>query len=384
MVALAFWRSWLLRSGTRDFVCLPVFADELTTRGSDTLANDTAQAVAYARHLGARCVSLAGMIPAHTAYGFGVVRLMDAAATRITTGHAATAASVVRTSMAAMKQTHRDLSQTSVAFVGLGSIGRSSLELLLAQAGSSKSLVLCDVASRRHHLSALACDIAASGYSGRVTIACSDPSLPAEVYDADLIVAAISGSSRSLEVDRLRPGTIVVDDSFPPLLRHLSRAPPDGTSGRRPDDRRRPADLRALGTDARDGVVTDAQLAHLTSLRPPNTIASCQLESLLQASQAGPPGGPWSRSNHALARAYWDALTAAGVTAAPLHLLEQVLTTRVSTRLQRRRAVTAGRLRRPNGGARCPAARSIRRTSDRSQDVAFCPRALLALEQDPR
>jgi hypothetical protein len=31
--------------------------------------------------------------------------------------------------------------------------------------------------------------------------------------------------------------------------------------------------------------------------------------------------------DHALARAYWDALTAAGVTAAPLHLLEQVLTT---------------------------------------------------------
>jgi hypothetical protein len=30
--------------------------------------------------------------------------------------------------------------------------------------------------------------------------------------------------------------------------------------------------------------------------------------------------------DHALARAYWDALTAAGVTAAPLHLLDQVVT----------------------------------------------------------
>jgi predicted amino acid dehydrogenase len=212
-----------------------------------------------------------------------------------------------------------------VAFVGLGSIGRSSLELLLAQGGSSKSLVLCDVASRRHHLSALARDIAASGYCGRVTIACSDPSLPEEVYDTDLIVAAISGSSRSIVVDRLRPGTIVVDDSFPHCF--------DTSAARRRMARQ--GDVLMIGGGLLtceplertpvNGVVTDAQLAHLTSLRPPNTIASCQLESLVQASR---PDLPVVHGvvDHALARAYWDALTAAGVTAAPLHLLEQVVT----------------------------------------------------------
>ena len=35
------------------------------------------------------------------------------------------------------------------------------------------------------------------------------------MYGADLLVTAISGSAAVLDVDRLRPGTTVIDDSFP-------------------------------------------------------------------------------------------------------------------------------------------------------------------------
>jgi predicted amino acid dehydrogenase len=311
--------------GSSGFVCLPIFADELAGRGSDALSHDAARAVACASDLGARCVSLAGMIPSHTAYGLGVVRQLDAGAARVSTGHAATAASVVKTVMAAMDQAHRDLGECTVAFIGIGSIGRSSLELLLSQAGSPKALVLCDVPSRSHHLATLARALTADGYPGPVTVTCWDSSLTAEVYGSDVIIAAVSGGQQTVDVDRLRPGTIVVDDSFPHCF-------DIGTARRR---MARHGDILMLGgglltcgpvvRQLADGVLPQTQVPGVMGRRLPDTIASCQLESLLQARR---PDRPVVQGlvTPALARTYWDELTRAGVRAAPLHLLEHAVT----------------------------------------------------------
>ncbi len=310
--------------GSSGFVCIPTFADELAGRGSDALSHESARAIAHASDLGARCVSLAGMIPAHTAYGLGVVRHLADGAARVSTGHATTAASVVKTVMAAIGEAHRDLGDCTVAFLGIGSIGRSSLHLLLAQAGSPKALVLCDVPSRSHHLDTLALTLAADGYPGPVTVTCSDASLAAEVYDSDVIVAALSGGQHTIDVDRLRPGTIVVDDSFPHCF--------DVGAARRRMARH--GDILMVGgglltcgpvvRQLADGVLTQTQLSGVMSLRLPDTIASCQLESLLQARRPECPvvHGPVSP---ALAQNYWDELARTGVRAAPLHLLEHVI-----------------------------------------------------------
>lgn len=311
--------------GRSGFVCLPLFADELSARGSDVLAHEVAEAVAHAGRLGARCVSLAGMIPAHTAYGLSVVRRLDAGAARVSTGHAATAASVVKTAVAAMEHGHRDLGDCTVAFIGIGSIGRSSLELFLARAGHPRRLVLCDLPERRRHLAELAHEIATAGYAGPIDLACTESSLPAEVYEAHLIVAAITGSSqRYVDVDRLRPGTIVVDDSFPHCFDPLSARRRMETQG---DILVVGGGLLACAPQERtpvEGVVPDRHLADLGRLRLPGTIASCQLESLLQARR---PDLPLVHGavDHALARAYWDAFTSAGTEAAPLHLLHHAL-----------------------------------------------------------
>ncbi|MYS07223.1 hypothetical protein GTW71_12415, partial [Streptomyces sp. SID6041] len=90
--------------GRSGFVCLPLFADELAS--TPDLAARTARAVEHAASLGARSVSLAGMIPSLTAYGFGVRRETDGP-TAVTTGHAATAVSVVKTVHAALARTGR-------------------------------------------------------------------------------------------------------------------------------------------------------------------------------------------------------------------------------------------------------------------------------------
>lgn len=312
--------------GRSGFVCLPLFADELAERSSDELAQAAARAVESATDLGARCVSLAGMLPSHTAYGFDVVRALDSTAAQVTTGHATTVASVVKTTLAALAATGRELSELTVAVVGLGSIGRSSLELLLAlDVGSPQRLMLCDVPARWLHLADLATGLRARGYAGEIVFGGSDASLPATAYQADLIMAATSGGRSILDIDRLRPGTIVVDDSFPHCFdasSALRRMEDQGdvlvvgggllSCGR--SEQRVPEDLKLLGN-----------AEQLANRRLPDTVASCQLESLLQANS---PDLPVVRGlvDVPLALAYWEALAAAGVAAAPLHLLEQVVT----------------------------------------------------------
>ena len=309
--------------GRSGFFCLPVFADELVSAAGDPLAHDVARAVEVAAGHGAGVVSLAGMIPAHTGYGFEVVRALAPDGPRVTTGHAATAASVVRTTLLALAATDTELDQCTLAVIGLGSIGWSSLRLLLAlDLGVPKQLLLCDVASRASHLSRLAEELRAQGQPTGIAVCGPDGRVPAAVYEADLVIAAISAPGRVLEVDRLRPGTIVVDDSFPHCFDPRA-------ASRRMTDR---GDVVVVGggllaADPSERLPIDDPLLrpyahHLTGHRLPGTVPSCQLEALMQV------GRPDLAPVHglvdvALALAYWQALTDLGVEAAPLHLLLQ-------------------------------------------------------------
>ncbi|WP_239082460.1 non-ribosomal peptide synthetase [Actinoplanes teichomyceticus] len=298
------------RLGRSGFLCLPRFADELTAPG---LAADAAAAADLAAGSGARTVSLAGMIPAHTGYGAAVAELVRSPV-RVTTGHAVTAASVARTTFAAAG---RCLAGRVLAVLGVGSIGSSSLALLLARAETAPAgLLLCDLPSATERLSALAADLRERGYPGPIEIVTDGPGA---VYRAEVIVAATSGGPGTLDVGRLRPGTILVDDSFPHCFdttRALARM-------------RAHADVLIVGGGLLDcGPATRTAAAGLPVAahpgRLPGTVASCQLESLLHAVTPGLPlvCGPVSAAQ---AASYWEALDAAGVGAAPLHLLGEVV-----------------------------------------------------------
>ncbi|MFI6100024.1 amino acid adenylation domain-containing protein [Lentzea sp. NPDC051213] len=296
--------------GVSGFVCLPRFADELADP-----AAEAARAADLATRLGARSVSLAGNLPARTGYGFAVARHTTA---NLTTGHAVTAASVALTALAALDATGRTWAGTRVAFLGLGSIGRSALELLLAD-GPPQSLVLCDVPGVRLEELGVAAELCTA-----------TPFAPDLVYTADLIVAAVGAPVRVLDVDRLRPGTVVVDDSFPHCLdtdRALARMHTEadvlicggGLLGCGPATRTPATDLPPL-----------AAAAHAARQVLADSMASCQLESLLCAAD---PTLPPVRGlvDPALGRVYRDALHRFGITAAPLHLLHHRLPARASS-----------------------------------------------------
>ncbi|WP_439081535.1 amino acid adenylation domain-containing protein [Streptomyces sp. WL006] len=311
--------------GRSGFVCVPVFADELAP--GEALLGHTARGVELAGALGARTVSLAGMIPSLTGYGFDVLRELGATGAApglpaVTTGHAATVVSVVRTVRAALDATGRRLDALTVAFVGLGSIGSSSLELLLTRAHRPPArLLLCDAPGSGPRLKELAERLMERGLVEEVEVVESEGhGLPDAVYGAGLIVAAVGGGGALLDVERLAPGTTVVDDSFPHCF----------DTARALDRMDRAKDVLIVGgglldagpvrREPAEGLPAAAVAGYLARPMVPDTIASCRFESLLHASGAAvplvrglvdPPTG----------LAYWEAAEASGTRAAPLHLL---------------------------------------------------------------
>ncbi|MFE1802781.1 condensation domain-containing protein, partial [Streptomyces sp. NPDC059517] len=307
--------------GRSGFVCVSLFSDELAR--DPALVAHTARAVSLASSLGARCVSLAGMIPSLTGYGFDVLRSanLGPGSAAVTTGHAATVVSVVRTVHAALDATGKDLADLDVAFVGLGSIGTASLDLLLTRATRPpRRLLLCDAPGSGPRLRQLAQQLKERGLAAAVEVAESRPALPDAVYGADLLVTAVSSTHTLLDVDRLAPGTIVVDDSFPHCF----------DTGRALARMRERRDVLVLGggllhlgdltRETAEGLPAAAAAGYLAQPWLAGTLASCRTESLLHAAD---PQLPLVQGlvDEVAALAYWQATERAGMTAGPLHLL---------------------------------------------------------------
>jgi predicted amino acid dehydrogenase len=203
--------------------------------------------------------------------------------------------------------------------IGLGSIGSAVLALLLQRMPHPPRIVLCDAAGSAARLQMLAQAIGdAAGYRGAIEVVEAHAGAPEPVYQAHIIVGA-SSAPGILAVDRLRPGTIVVDDSFPACLDTTAAIQRMRTAGDvlitgggllSCSPSRRIVHLPIGDTRVRERIVAEL---------PPGATASCQLESLLLA---GDPQLPPTLGLVAMSGVlrYWDALLAGGFSAAPLHL----------------------------------------------------------------
>jgi hypothetical protein len=82
---------------------------------------------------------------------------------------------------------------------------------------------LCDVYAKRGEADALASGLRERhGYRGRLRVLASARGLPDGLYEATTILTAVS-VPEVIDVARLRPGTILIDDSYPPAF-SLERA----------------------------------------------------------------------------------------------------------------------------------------------------------------
>ena len=103
-----------------------------------------------------------------------------------------------------------------MAFVGLGAVGTAALRLMLAQAIHPSELILCDVPVKAAELERLAHEVCSEfRYEGRVNLSpLASGNVPDEVYRSRFVIAATNVPG-VLDVERLSPGTIVVDDLLP-------------------------------------------------------------------------------------------------------------------------------------------------------------------------
>jgi hypothetical protein len=274
-------------------------------------------AIAYADHLGARCVALTGLIPSTTDFGRGLAPAGDGS---ITTGHAATAAAVALTAQSACQSANRDLRHASVAFVGLGAIGTAALFALLGRGGHPARLLLCDVPAKRSHLEQLAQELrGAHRFRGAIEVM-TRPRLPDEAYACRFFVCATNVTG-VLDVARLQPGSIVIDDSFP-LCFDFERARERIKT--RGDILCLSAGSVSIGTSVDWAFALPPRLQSLRrdelirAMLPRNdTITGCMLSALLPAlADLLPTVGPVTAAD---CLRYWDGMERLGVTAAPLH-----------------------------------------------------------------
>ena len=194
---------------------LPITADALYGE-RERLQRLSWQAINLARSAGARIVALTGLLSSATNYGHAFASLLGHQAMPVvTTGHATTTAAVVLNIQALLAQAGRNLAQESVSFVGLGSIGRATLQLMLRVLPHPRSLLICDLYSKQRDLEEIGASLEREGYQGKIIVAQARAGrVPEEVYQTTTLVGA-TNVPEVVDIWRLPSGCLVVDDSAP-------------------------------------------------------------------------------------------------------------------------------------------------------------------------
>lgn len=301
---------------------LPFFANEIQPGQAKRILPAIQRARQQAHALGARVVSLAGLLPALSSYGQDLPALV--AGSVLTTGHSTTVVAMLYTIRFALAQLERSLDKCHIAVVGLGSIGEATLDALLATQVHPASLTLVDRLGSASRLHQLAEKLSARRqFSGPIKVLLSEDNLgsqrvSSEVYQVDLIISAVS-TRQVIEIARLRPGTVLIDDSFPHCFDVKSAI----------DRMQNQRDVLVIGGGLLQVSGSHKQiylpLPHpelqraLTQISLPGCLPGCQLESLLLAAYPGLPETLGLVESDKLLQ-YLPVIEAAGIRAAPLHL----------------------------------------------------------------
>jgi len=197
-------------------IILPRFISDLYSNQDDTV-QVIIEALEMAGRIGAKFVSLTGLIPSATDYGLAITKAIANRQDlpKITTGHRTTGAAVVLTIKKICEQGGRDLSTEKVGFIGLGSVGMNVLPLMLKSLPHPQEITLCDVYSKLEFLENIKQDLVQKfGFKGQINLALSKTTVPEQIYDSTLIVGATNVAD-VLDIMQVKPGTLIVDDSGP-------------------------------------------------------------------------------------------------------------------------------------------------------------------------
>lgn len=203
-------------------IFLPILAQDMTDprkRASSRKCLEQ-QGLAKAAELGARHVCLGGLTGALSNYGRRISARAQALGIALTTGHAATAVSIVRQYDEAIRQAGIAPDDATVAILGVGSVGAGVGRLFTHSARVSRPghIVLVDTAAQEQRLQSLAAEIAGiAGIAVSIERLETRGTLPPDsrcYLGANVVISAVS-TAYVLDPERVAPGTILIDDSQP-------------------------------------------------------------------------------------------------------------------------------------------------------------------------
>jgi amino acid adenylation domain-containing protein len=302
--------------GNTGTILLPLFAEEITSSSGKQVLEYIKEAVKLADSIGIKSVSLAGMLPSVTGYA---TKVSGPAGLKATTGHSCTVAAVVKTFQQVIETTGLNLKESTLAFVGLGSIGKAVLYTLLSMNIRPEKIVLCDLFTSFQHLENIEKYICRNlNFEGTVIRAISSGNLPEQVYGANIMVSAVS-RPEVINIDMLKPGTILIDDSFPYCF----------DTGAAISRMEKQEDILVTGggllkTEFSERLIyfpeENKYISNLlTASFIPGTLASCQFEALLLASE---PDLPVTKglADYQQAEKYLTVLDKRKIKPAPFHI----------------------------------------------------------------
>jgi acyl transferase domain-containing protein/acyl carrier protein len=205
--------------GSVGIFMLPLTTEQVRP-GEPLLIPHVIESMRHAAACGAHCTALTGLIPSATNYGVDVQSACsgDGDIALPTTGHATTIAAVIFNLGAILLASDRSIDDEIVMFNGIGSIGLGALRLMLSVLPHPAELRLCDPFRSDSFFGDLVASLRAKyGFRGRISIVKHGRDGAANSYDATVIVGATNVGD-VLELTRLAPGTLVVDDSSPHCL----------------------------------------------------------------------------------------------------------------------------------------------------------------------
>ncbi|MEV6826013.1 hypothetical protein [Amycolatopsis sp. NPDC051102] len=146
----------------------------------------------------------------------------------VTSGHETTAAAVLLNVENMLRMTGRRMEDEVLGIPGVGSVGKASMHLLLKHLPHPRKLILCDpyaatgdslrgpAAGLPGRLRKAADEVVnVLGYRGEIEVIGGTSKLPDEFYEST-VISADTNAPDIVDIARLRPGTMLVDDSIPP------------------------------------------------------------------------------------------------------------------------------------------------------------------------
>ena len=269
-------------------IVLPCFRSQIYNHAT-VLSGLVVEALELARQIGARTVSLTGLIPSATEYGQSVARRISGRheLPKFTTGHATIAATVALSILRILEESGRDLRLERVGFLGMGSIGKTVLRLMLRCLPHPAEFTLCDIYSTINLLESVQKDLKGElGFKGPIKVFRVTDGMPSEFYNCSLLVGA-TNVAEVLDLERVKPGTLIVDDRRPQCFkaedavrRFLSKGDILFTEG---DTLQSPTVITQLKYIPRQALQRLGRPAEAFTRFNPFRIHGCVLSSLLSA-----------------------------------------------------------------------------------------------------